>query len=296
MITILKQWQESVNRRCASQVFLRAFYLFWGVNILRMLPYGNQIWGPDAPVIMNSFYSGFDALTMLLNFEPIRAYYLWFVWVLVILLFLGVFGVHNVFTRILAWLLFASLHNANPEVSNGSYHLSQQLFFFSVFFVGGQEEKRFSELRNLLHNLAIYAIWIQVAMMYGMAGVQKLRGDLWVSGEAMALVLNLEEYSLSWVRDWVESNHWILQLLTFAGLFYQLSFPVLLWFSRIRPYLLLFGFAFHMFIVWIIGVADFGFALMTIYTIFLPEELALRIMRWFDSWSFRGDKALGSKA
>lgn len=280
MTARLKRWQENVVRPNASELFLRTFYLFWLLNLIRLLPVANSIWGSEAPIILNQMHSGFAALTMLLNDPPIRDYYWLFLLPLMSILLLGVCGLHNIVSRASAWFLFACIQFGNAEINNGGFHLSQQLFFFSTFFVGavGSEKNRFSRFRNLVHNLAHYAIWIQIAIMYGMAGLQKLRGDLWLSGDAVAIILSLEEYSLPFINELISGNNLLLRLMTYAALAYQLSFPCFIWFRKMRPIWLMFGTGFHLFIAVVIGISDYGFILIASYSIFIEEERAKAIV------------------
>lgn len=294
----LEKWQDRAQTWYSTELFFRALCLFWLWNTLRLLPIGASVWGPDTMIILNHWYQGFDELTMLLNRPELREVYLLFVLPFIGILAAAVLGLHSFASRIVTWILFAILHQANPEVSNGGYHLGQQLFFISVFFVGTrkQSNSKWSSAKNWIHQLAFSAIWIQLAIMYSMAGLQKLRGDLWISGDAMAIILSMEEYSLPWISELVKSNNGLLRGMTYMGLAYQLIFPLLIWIKTMRPLLLIAGTAFHLFIAFVIGITDYGIELLAVYLIFIPQQNARNLLARLP-WKNRAlSKALESEA
>lgn len=274
------QLQNELFGARAVQLFIKVFYAFWFFNFLRLMPIGNLIWGSDSRIIVYKHFEGFDLLSMLFTIESIRPFYLWFLIPLLILLLAGVVGFRSYLTNVLIWLLFANLHNANPEISNGGYHLSQQLFFFSIFLRTQEPNPadRFGALKSLLHNLGRISIWFQISIMYFMASTQKLLGDLWLSGDAMAIVLSLKEYSLPAIAQTIQTSTLFLKLITWAGLVYQLLFPVVIWLKPIRPTVLILGTIFHLFIAFVIGITDFGLILVVSYTIFFNEAMAKRCL------------------
>ena len=153
------------------------------------------------------------------------------------------------------------------------------LFFHIVLFkVREEDSTQWASARRLLHHLGFYAIWIQIAILYFVSGVWKLRGDLWLSGEAMLMSLSFPQFSLPWIRESLTENTWYVALGTWLVLAYQLLFAFLIWIRPVRKSLLAFGLLFHLSIVFIIGLADFGLFMIASYSIFLSSSDARKVL------------------
>ena len=190
-------------------------------------------------------------------------------------LVLGLFRIVPWFTALMVYILSMNLFFRGIELSNGGYHLvSLELFylvFLALFSVG---KSNWSWLRNTVANLAYWAIWIQICVVYATAGFYKLTGQLWESGDAMYYVLSIPEYSHPWIMERVNDLKGILMVGTWLVLAYQVLFPFLIWIRKVRPVLLLCGFLFHLGIVLAVGIMDFGIIMIFSYLIFLPDHLA----------------------
>ncbi len=65
---------------------------------------------------------------------------------------------------------------------------------------------------------------------------------------------------------------------TYAVFAYQLLFAVVIWIKPVRKPFLLFGLLFHLSIVFIVGLADFGLFMIASYSIFLAPADARKLM------------------
>ena len=188
--------------------------------------------------------------------------------------------VYNFFTRIAVWYLFVLLHFGNGAISTGGHHLLEQLLFFHIFFFRISDEKEgfVYSAGRLMHHLAHYSVWIQIAILYLVSGIWKLKGELWLDGEAMFLTLTFKEFGLPWIANSMDSNTWYLKVLTWIVLAYQLLFAVLIWIKPIRKPLLAIGALFHLSIIFIIGITDFGLFMIASYSIFLTNETSGKML------------------
>jgi len=286
---VLNQWQLELHMAETSALFLRVLNLAGFLLFVWMLPIADQVWGMDYFVIMDSSFEGVKGLAMLLKNDAFRAHYQWFLYPCLLLMAAAVFGFSNMVLRFITWFLFVNLHYANYEVSNGGWHLLHHLFFLSIFLipVSNQESNQMAALKRLLHHLGFYFIWIQISILYLVAGTHKLLGNAWPDGEALLITLALDEFTLPWIQENLKQNTWFLKLGTWISLGYQISFPLLIWVKRVRPWLLSIGLIFHLSIAFIVGVTDFGLILVCVYAIFIPENLAHQINQTLSLKFFR---------
>lgn len=275
---VLVRWQRELTVGFTSQLFVRIVYLIVLWSMLKLLPIGNWVWGDDFFILLSDPFLGPDRFAMLLNVPAVRSYYLLFALPFIALLIAGVAGFHNFFTRIAVWFLFVNLHFGNGAISTGGHHLIQQLLFFHIFLfsVNSSSHGYFASLRRFVHHLSHYAIWAQIAVLYLVSGVWKLKGDLWLDGTAMQMTMSFKEFGFPWIADSIGANNWMLMMLTWMVLGYQLLFAVLIWIRPVRKWLLVFGMLFHLSIIFIVGITDFGLFMIASYSIFIPNKVAQR--------------------
>lgn len=276
---IIEEWQQSLPRAEVSALFLRVVYVvaFW--SLASLIPVGEMLWGADHFTILYDPYPLLGHYAMLLQHEAWRSAYAWFLYPCLGLLAMGVLGYSKAWTRILIWLLFVNLHFGNHEMSNGGWHMLHHALFLSIFFFRTTSQSIWGRMGRLFHNLSFYGVWLLLCMLYLVAGVHKLLGEMWLQGDAVFIILSQENFSHPWILDLLNGNHWVLKWATWSSLVYQLLFSVVIWVRGLRPYLLAFGLCFHLSIAFVVGITDFGLILVACYTIFLPPSSATGINR-----------------
>lgn len=98
-------------------------------------------------------------------------------------------------------LLVGSLHLRNPLVLNSGDTLLRMLFLWAVFAPLGErwslDALRAEDApRERIVGVATTALLAQVVVVYGVNAVLKLRGDVWLSGEAVRQVLELDMFTV----------------------------------------------------------------------------------------------------
>lgn len=276
--TRLYNWQKVIPMATVSALFIKSIYFVLLWSTIKLLTIGNIIWGDDYLTLIYTPYTGFDRFAMLLNEPFFRAHYELFVWPFLLFLIFGLFGFHNSLTRIIVWYLFIVLHYGNLEISTGGHHLIKELLFFHIFlFRTNAKSGKINALLSIIHHVAFYAIWIQISLLYFVAGIWKLTGEFWVNGTALLLTLSFKEFGFPAVAERMQGNTWFLKTGTYLAWAYQLLFPVLIWVKSARKPLLIFGTIFHLSIAFLIGIADFGLFMIAAYAIFISPALAQRI-------------------
>tara|TARA_B110000046_G_scaffold71829_2_gene79694 strand:+ start:2838 stop:3758 length:921 start_codon:yes stop_codon:yes gene_type:complete len=281
--------QNEVLHPNSAQLYLRVINLTAFLLITWMLPIADQVWGMDYFVIIDHEFSGLKRAAVLLREPFFREYYEFFVYPFLMLTALAVFGVSNFWSRLVTWVLFVNLHYADYEVSNGGWHVLHHLLLLSIFLF---KLPRFvingnGAFHTTMHNLGFLFSWIQVCILYLTAGSHKFLGSYWVYGDALFVTLSIQEFSLPWIMDFLDKNTWYLKVGNWISLFYQVSFPVLIWFKSVRPFLLPIGLVFHLSIAFLVGVLDFGLILVAAYAMFIPDETAKKLLYWLTINRFR---------
>ncbi|MFC4451495.1 HTTM domain-containing protein [Halorussus aquaticus] len=115
-------------------------------------------------------------------------------------------GYRTTLATAVSFVLLVSLHARNPVLLNGGDSLLRRLLFWGAFLPLGRrwsvdalraERERecdpASDGTDRVANLASAALLVQVVLVYATNAVYKLRGDLWVSGEAILYVFRLDQ-------------------------------------------------------------------------------------------------------
>jgi hypothetical protein len=120
-------------------------------------------------------------------------------------------------------------------------------------------------------NLALRLINVHMCVIYFFAGISKLQGESWWTGEAMWRALsNLEYQSID--MTWLAGHPWLLNLLTHVSVLWEISFCALIWRPRLRPLMLAMAVLLHVGIGACLGMWTFGLIMLVGCASFLPVE------------------------
>jgi hypothetical protein len=114
-------------------------------------------------------------------------------------------------------------------------------------------------------------IRVQVLVIYIFAFLSKMTGTDWIEGSAVKISLMHPQYSL--FSEYIKFvPNFIFEFINYTVLFYQLVFIIVFSKMRIRKYILLFGFIFHL----------FTFLLFGLWTFFISMSLGLLSFYYYD--------------
>lgn len=135
-------------------------------------------------------------------------------------------------------------------------------------------------LRTLLHNAGVIALAGQLVVIYVAAGMYKVGGDAWQYGTAISYPLRLDEYrSLPVLDDLVVGSWFLVWLATYAAVYLQLFFPVLLLNRITRRIALVAVIGLHLGIATLMGLPWFSLAMVAFDGIFISERSYLAVDR-----------------
>jgi hypothetical protein len=181
----------------------------------------------------------------------------------------------SVVTDILLWFLVVNLHNMIYSSLTGGDNLLNQFLFFNCFLSARYTVNASwqNTLKRFVHNLAVVAIITQVCLAYFLSAVAKLSDTSWLSGMAIAQISELRHFSL---YAPVKLPQAMSQFLNYTVLVYQLLFPVLVWFNKIKKPFIIIGILMHLYIAFVMGLVGFGVIMIVSYVYFWPIDKTLR--------------------
>jgi hypothetical protein len=280
---------SSANRSGSTiALFRKSLYIFLLLETVVFFMIGSSIWGAEALVAPLDYSTGWiSSMYYLLAQDGVADYYLLFLIARMIAIVAGLLGIFPRMSCFLIYLVSANLYGTAFLTFTAGQQLVLIFLFFLIFIdERKKEESEFKSnnafvLNNVLTNTFFFAVKLQLVIAYAFAGIYKLMGEAWVNGTALYYPLKTDEYSFPLAQEMADVT-WIIALGTYLTLAYQLLFPILVWFKRIKKPFLLVGVFSHLFIAVVLGLWDFGLIMIIAYIIFLPNE---DCTKWFDKWS-----------
>ena len=248
----------------------RAVYLVIGFYFLRLLPFADTFFAPDAFI----HYYHFDGnsskwIVQALNFELLHAIYPLLLGPLFAFLILGLWGKWQTFSAVGVYLCTIILQYKTINITNGGEQLLYNILFWMIFL---NEKEEGTVQRNLISWFGLVAVKFEVVLLYFTAGFGKLTGTHWLSGDAFFLVSQIPEYSNIWMAKFIVEHPNIGYFLNYYTLIYQIGFPFFIWFRKLKYKWMTLGVLFHLGIGFTCGIMDFGLILLAAYFAFYDED------------------------
>lgn len=202
------------------------------------------------------------------HFDLFRPELLWPVHIIGLVVFaLFTLGAWTRVTGVLSALLVISYANRTTGVQFGLDQINSFLAIYLAIGPSGQflsiDRLRQSKGQgravesSTMANVALRLIQVHLCIVYLFAGMGKLLGDRWWNGDAIwGAVANYEYQTmdLTWLAEWM----WIVNLLTYGALIWEVSYPFLIWPRMTRPLVLAMAILVHLGIGLSMGMMTFG--------------------------------------
>jgi hypothetical protein len=114
----------------------------------------------------------------------------------------------------------------------------------------------------------------QMAIVFFFTALQKLRGELWWSGEAVWVAINNAEFAHAPVAGWLAQHVWLAAGITHGALLVELAYPFLIWGALTRRWMLGAAIVFHLGTAALFGLYLFAWVAMVGHLSFAPAALA----------------------
>ncbi len=159
------------------------------------------------------------------------------------------------------WLFYLCLVDARQNLSILSYFRNQ----------GDAGKVRLRPVSDLLNSVAIRLFQIQLCIIYGYTGMEKLKGAPWWEGTALWNVVANSQMAL---MDFSFILRWPLLIIigTYFTLIFEIYFPALIWPKKIRGWVLLAGVLLHVGIGLTMGLVFFSAVMVAGYILFLESN------------------------
>lgn len=144
------------------------------------------------------------------------------------------------------------------------------LYLFYLCFADYRTHRPKSDFRAMVGSMAYRLCQVQLCVIYGYSGLQKLKGIAWWQGEGVWRALANPQVA-RWDFTWAAHFPMTLTLLSFISLFWEIYFPALVWVKPARYPVLIFGILFHLGIGIFINIPLFAALMMTTYLLFVDS-------------------------
>ncbi len=272
--TFLNNVHEQSHFDRLVRLFGTFFYLALGLQLSLMVGSAEELWGVDAIISkQDEFFTWYN----LFSYDFFNEHILFTIGFYYLIILLGMFSIKPWISAFLNAVLTYSFFFSVNSYTNAGHHLSIQLSFFFLFMLCFRIKKHTSNLDffwNTFSNLGVNAGRVLVCLLYFIAAGYKLTGENWLSGNAFEYVILVDEFSLPALKSFFLNNEWVMIIATYFGLVYQVLFPFVVWFKKIKIPLLIAGAFFHLSIMFLHGLPGFGFVMICSYLLFLSNDQA----------------------
>lgn len=268
-----------------------------------MLVYNLLVWGID----LKAFFGpdGLQPLQTIIDFHadtPVFSF--WFYvpepwietvhWLCVGIAFLFFLGVGTRVTSVLAFLITISYSQRVPVANFGLDQILGMLCLYLAIGPSGAclsldrwwkvrrarlKAVELPEPRCSSARLAVRLIQFHMCVIYFWAGLGKLKGDSWFTGEAMWQVLANQEYQ-TMDLTWMAWTPFLPYLVAHVTVIWEMSFCILVWNKKLRPWVLLIGTGMHFGIGAFLGMWTFGLVMTYAYFAFSDSAAWRRRLGW----------------
>jgi hypothetical protein len=186
-------------------------------------------------------------------------------------------------TALLSWIIMASTIRRAPVLFFGfDQSVLTWLMYLAFTGTGGQAlsvDRLLARRRRpdasrvppptVSANLALRLIQLHLCLIYAVAGLSKLQGNAWWSGNAVLLILLSPEYRVG-DQTWLAAYPRFLNFLTHASVALEILYPVLVWVRVLRPLMLVSMIFLHLGIDWTLGLTEFSLSMIAGNLAFVP--------------------------
>lgn len=260
------------------KLFRKAVLIFLLCNTLLLLSFAKTLYGPHSYFLPFEQPKGF-LLNILSELEKpgMASNWKFFVGGQIISIIACWFLPYKRLLTALVYFFTVNLYFKTVFIQNAGFNLLVIVLFLLIFMDENADAIKHPILKTInitLSNFAVWAAWFQVFILYITASYFKLLGQTWLNGTAFYYVLFNDTYSHPWAKYMFIGSSFFVHAITWFALIFQLLFPVLIWFKKTKPVILLAGVLFHLLIIFVMGITDFGIIMLLMYLLFyVPKFL-----------------------
>ncbi|MFP2959274.1 HTTM domain-containing protein [Myxococcus sp. 1LA] len=219
-------------------------------------------------------------------------------------------------TTPLTYVFFWSLHQRFPGIWDGGDNLMHLVLVYAMFADVGAwfslDAKRRAlkpadprglgtRLGGMFHNTAILAFALQISLVYGVAGLYKVQGEVWQDGTAIYHAFRGGQFVWPGFAELLYQNAVVVTLLSHGTVAFQVAFPFLLFLNRhTRRFAVALGLTFHLGIALFLGLITFSLFMASVDLALIDDDEYRALGRWLtrlrSRWFPGGDPRMPAAA
>jgi hypothetical protein len=264
--------------RILTGLMLLYTHAVWGLAL-------NEFFGPASwlsPELVRAIQADQYTYSFLWAVPPGGLWAAYALSMLVLLLF--TVGLFTRLTSILSLIVVISFAHRVPAATFGLDQINGMLTLYLVIGPSGQAlslDRWFAGRRqgspesspapSAGANLALRLINVHMCIIYFFAGISKLQGESWWTGEAIwRAMANLEYQSID--MTWMAWHPWLVNIATHVSVLWEVFFCTLVWRPRLRPLMLAGAVVLHVGIGACLGMWTFALIMLVGCMSFLPPN------------------------
>lgn len=204
-----------------------------------------------------------------------------YIYIYLFFLVMYLFGLGKNFTALVVFIMTDILQKLCPYTLNGGDNLLKFLLLymvfadsFSYFSIYKTKEKNNSYL-NTLSNLSALAIGIHLCLIYFITALHKTNTTVWFHGVATYYTFQLERFSGTPLNHILAQNSVFVMVSTYFTLLVEMYYPVLVWFKKTKPIMILCMISLHAGISVFMMLYDFQFIFILAQGFFFKDSFWL---------------------
>lgn len=282
------------------------FYLaFFRVALCILILYKLLIWGQFYSILFGNesfIVRGDDFILNILNLNLINItiYYKYILFLTLVFTFLSIFGIFKNISIFFLFLLIELIQRINPLILNGGDNFLKFLLLYLSFANSFQffviKKNKISYYNNFLTNIAITSIILHLCLIYFVSGLHKLHSKVWFSGVGVYYCFALERFCGTYYNKILIQNGFFVTLSTYSVLFWELFFPFLIGYKKIKNIVLSVGILMHIGIFIFMMIYDFQIIFILCYGFFYTDaersKLFLSFLSFFNFKNYTEAKLL----
>jgi hypothetical protein len=201
-----------------------------------------------------------------------------FITLLLILSIMFAFGIGRSITCFLLLLSIEIMQRLNVYILNGGDNLLKFILLYMCFihsyeyFIYKKSKPLFKqELQQLLSNSGILCIKVHLCIIYFISAISKINSDVWFNGIANYYILSIDRFSTINQDVLFYKNYIVITTTTYITMFWELSFPYLVWMKKMKIYIIFIGILLHLGIYHLMMIHDFEILFISTYILFFTN-------------------------
>lgn len=182
-------------------------------------------------------------------------------------------NVNNLLFGGLLYLVLVLFRLRNIYIMDGHDNLIALLVLYLSFYN--------NKFLSVTPNAIAFLVKFQICVVYFFSGLWKIDGELWKNGTALYYVLNTEDFDVYRISSILNGFPLLYKGLTYFTVFFEIAFPIFIWFNRFKLPLMVLGVLLHIGIFILMRIDSFSVTMLLCYVVLLSNQELADIKNYF---------------